>query len=189
MSIGGSFLRVKLSGHEHDRSLPSTAQVKNHCRYPSAPHICHHGVYRVNLTFSLSLISIMDILSSHRGRKPIAIVAFHTNYWRTDWKKLQKKTYRCYWFQLCQLLVKLRYLVSVFHHCVLERRPPFPLYSKITFDARILHLFCCNLLPEFSRRFLSCCPLTLTLLVSDFTPAQRNRNGNGKQKPKIEQTT
>lgn len=34
---------------------------------------------------------IMDIFSSHRGRKTTAIVAFHTNYCRRNWKKLQKK--------------------------------------------------------------------------------------------------
>lgn len=146
-------------------------------------------MYRVNFTFSLSLITNNGYSQQSYRQKN------HSNYgisYKLLEKKLletTKKTYRCYWFQLCQLLVKLRYLVSVFHHCVLERRPPFPLYSKITFDARILHLFCCNLLPKFSRRFLSCCPLTFTVLVSDFTPVQQNRNGNGKQKPKIEQTT
>jgi hypothetical protein len=37
--------------HEHDSSLPSSAEVKNEWSYTSPPPVCLHGMHRNNLNF------------------------------------------------------------------------------------------------------------------------------------------
>jgi len=48
---GGSFLGLKLTGHEVDLSPPPSAKVKNDC---SAPPVCFHSMDIENFTSSLS---------------------------------------------------------------------------------------------------------------------------------------
>jgi hypothetical protein len=44
---------IKRPGREVDHSPLCIAEVKNECRYTSAPHVCLHAVDRHNFTFYL----------------------------------------------------------------------------------------------------------------------------------------
>jgi len=91
MGIGGSFLTVRRSGHEHDRSLCLLPRLRISVAIPQLPIHAIMACIGSTLTFHFLSSLIMDTLSSQTGRKTITIMAFHTNYWRRDWKKLQKK--------------------------------------------------------------------------------------------------
>ena len=49
----GFFPGVKRPGREADHSHPSSAEVKNECRYNSSP-LCFHGLYRDGFSFYLN---------------------------------------------------------------------------------------------------------------------------------------
>jgi hypothetical protein len=56
MVMGGSFPRVKQSGHEVDRSLPPGAEVKNAWHYTSTSPIHLHGVDVDNVTYTITTV-------------------------------------------------------------------------------------------------------------------------------------
>jgi hypothetical protein len=66
MIIRGSFLHVKLLGHEGDHSLPCSTEVKNKWTCIFTPPICLCGTY--NFTFNLPFdhfIEIWDLCELH----------------------------------------------------------------------------------------------------------------------------
>ena len=52
-TYGGTFPRLKRSGHEYDKSSPSSVQLKNEWRYTSATSRCVHGVDGDTFTLTL----------------------------------------------------------------------------------------------------------------------------------------